>query len=34
MYGPGSGEAFLLGPFLDVLPSAVVRQVKARTPSH
>ena len=25
---PGSGEAFLLGPFLDVLPSAVVRQVK------
>lgn len=33
MYGPGSGEAFLLGPFLDVLPSAVVRQVKARTRS-
>jgi hypothetical protein len=32
MYGPGSGEAFLLGPFLDVLPSAVVRQVKVRTP--
>ena len=31
MYGPGSGEAFLIGPFLDVLPSAVVRQVKART---
>src|SRR5665647_978680 len=24
MYGNGSGEAFLLGPYLDVLPSAVV----------
>ncbi|HEY0224550.1 MAG TPA: hypothetical protein VGC38_08560 [Pseudolabrys sp.] len=32
MYGIGSGEAFLLGPYLDVLPSAVVRQVKIRTP--
>jgi hypothetical protein len=32
MYGYGSGEAFLLGPYLDVLPSAVVRQVKVRTP--
>ena len=31
MYGNGSGEAFLLGPYLDVLPSAVVRQVKIRT---
>jgi hypothetical protein len=31
MYGYGSGEAFLLGPYLDVLPSAVVRQVKVRT---
>jgi hypothetical protein len=29
MYGNGSGEAFLLGPYLDVLPAAVVRQVKA-----
>jgi len=28
MYGHGSGEAFLLGPYLDVLPSAVVGQVK------
>ena len=28
MYGRGSGEAFLLGPYLDVLPAAVVRQVK------
>jgi hypothetical protein len=32
MYGDGSGEAFLLGPYLDVLPSAVVRQVRGRTP--
>jgi hypothetical protein len=32
MYGIGSGEAFLLGPYLDVLPSAVVKQVKVRTP--
>jgi len=30
MYGYGSGEAFLLGPYLDVLPSAVVRQVRAK----
>lgn len=30
MYGKGSGEAFLLGPYLDVLPSAVVQQVKTR----
>jgi len=29
MYGRGSGEAFMLGPYLDVLPAAVVRQVKA-----
>ena len=32
MYGQGSGEAFLLGPYLDVLPSAVVTQVKVKTP--
>ncbi len=32
MYGSGSGEAFLLGPYLDVLPSAVVRQV-VKTPA-
>ena len=30
MYGDGSGEAFLLGPYLDVLPAAVVRQVKVK----
>jgi hypothetical protein len=34
MYGYGSGEAFLLGPYLDVLPSAVVRQVRVKVPSH
>jgi hypothetical protein len=32
MYGYGSGEAFLLGPYLDVLPSAVIRQVRIKTP--
>lgn len=31
MYGSGSGEAFLLGPYLDVLPAAVVGQVKLKT---
>ena len=30
MYGYGSGEAFLLGPYLDVLPAAVIQQVKVR----
>jgi hypothetical protein len=34
MYGYGSGEAFLLGPYLDVLPAAVVKQVRIRTPGH
>ncbi len=29
MYGQGSGEAFFMGPYLDVLPAAVVKQVKA-----
>lgn len=33
LYGVGSGEAFLLGPYLDVLPSAVVQQVKVKTPA-
>ncbi len=30
LYGDGSGEAFLLGPYLDVLPAAVIRQVKVK----
>ena len=34
LYGAGSGEAFLLGPYLDVLPTAVVRQVRMRTPGR
>lgn len=34
MYGKGSGEAFLLGPYLDVLPSAVVTQVRVKTPDR
>jgi hypothetical protein len=32
MYGNGSGEVFLLGPYLDVLPAAVVKQVRVRAP--
>ena len=31
MYGYGTGEAFLLGPYLDVLPAAVVKQVKVKS---
>jgi len=27
-FGEGTGEAFFMGPYLDVLPTAVVRQVK------
>ena len=34
LYGTGSGEAFLLGPYLDVLPSAVVRQVRMKAPER
>jgi hypothetical protein len=30
LYGDGTGEAFLLGPYLDVLPAAVLRQVKVK----
>jgi hypothetical protein len=30
MYGSGSGDAFLMGPYLDVLPSAIARQVKLK----
>ncbi len=30
-YGRGTGEAFMLGPYLDVLPAAVVRHAKERT---
>jgi hypothetical protein len=30
LYGDGTGESFLLGPYLDVLPAAVLRQVKLK----
>ena len=28
-FGPGSGEAFFMGPYLDVLPRAAVQRLKA-----
>lgn len=28
IFGEGSGEAFFMGPYLDVLPAAVTKQVK------
>ncbi|MFA6267248.1 MAG: hypothetical protein WC670_16210 [Pseudolabrys sp.] len=31
LYGSGSGEAFLLGPYLDVLPSAIIKQARVKT---
>lgn len=34
MYGYGSGEAFLLGPYLDVLPAAMVRHVRVKAPAR
>jgi hypothetical protein len=30
IYGDGTGKAFLLGPYLDVLPAALLRQVKVK----
>jgi hypothetical protein len=30
LYGDGTGEAFLLGPYLDLLPAAVLRQVRVK----
>ena len=32
LYGRGSGEAFLLGPYLDVLPAAIIKQAGIRAP--
>jgi hypothetical protein len=34
LYGVGSGKAFLLGPYLDVLPAAVVQRVMMKTPER
>jgi hypothetical protein len=31
MYGQGSGEAFLLGGYLEVLPAAIFRQARVRS---
>lgn len=31
-YGDGSGEAFFMGPYLDVLPKAVTERAKSATP--
>lgn len=33
MYGTGSGAAFVRGPFMDVLPAAVVQQARIRASS-
>lgn len=32
LFGEGSGEAFFMGPYLEVLPRAVSRQVKRSLP--
>jgi hypothetical protein len=32
LYGEGSGEAFFMGPYLEILPRAVTRQVKGTPP--
>jgi hypothetical protein len=31
-YGEGTGEAFFMGPYLDVLPRAVTERAKSATP--
>lgn len=32
LFGEGSGEAFFMGPYLEILPKAVTRQVKGNLP--
>ena len=32
LYGEGSGHAFFMGPYLEVLPAAVSRQVRGNIP--
>jgi hypothetical protein len=32
LFGQGSGEAFFMGPYLEILPKAVTRQVKGSLP--
>jgi hypothetical protein len=31
-YGAGTGEAFFMGPYLEVLPTAIVEAAKKKTP--
>ena len=31
LFGSGSGEAFFMGPYLDVLPAAVTKQINSRS---
>ena len=28
LFGSGSGEAFFMGPYLDILPAAVTKQIR------
>jgi hypothetical protein len=32
LFGEGSGEAFFMGPYLEILPKVVIRQVKGSLP--
>lgn len=32
LFGEGTGEAFFMGPYLEILPKAVTRQVKGSLP--
>jgi hypothetical protein len=32
LFGEGAGEAFFMGPYLEILPKAVTRQVKGNSP--
>lgn len=32
LFGEGSGEAFFMGPYLEILPKAISRQVKGNLP--
>jgi hypothetical protein len=34
LYGAGSGEAFLIGPYLDMLPAAISRQIRIQPASR
>jgi len=34
LFGDGAGEAFFMGPYLEVLPRAVTRQVKGNVPAQ